>query len=126
MYTAEAFRAQFIRFRPGDPRVRIAAWYEAQLGLDPDEAASRATQDFARSMARAYATGGVRYRDLGDCIGVTVCRAREIAQKGERLQRRHEAEEACDFPLLPYELRINRSRARRLLRQLEGVTITLS
>ena len=122
MYTAQAF-AHFIRFRPNDPRTRIAAWYEAQLGLDPDEAASRATQDFARQMARAYATGTMTYRQLGQCIGVSVARARDIAMKGERIQRRQALDEVPEFPALPRELRIDRGRSRRLLRQLSRLTV---
>jgi len=122
MYTAQAF-AHFVRFRPNDPRTRIAAWYEAQLGLDPDEAASRATQDFARQMARAYATGSLTYRELGQCIGVGVARAREIAMKGERIQCRQVRDEVPELPALPRELRIDRGRARRLLRQLERITV---
>jgi len=122
MYTAQAF-AHFIRFRPNDPRTRIAAWYEAQLGLDPDEAASRATQDFARQMARAYATGTMTYRELGQCIGVSVARARDIAMKGERIQRRQALDEVSDFPALPRELRTDRGRSRRLLRQLSRLTV---
>ena len=124
MYTAQAF-AHFIRFKPGDPRVRIAAWYEAQLGLDAEEAAWRATADFARSLARAYAAGGVTYRELGQCIGVSVSRADQLIHKGQRLQRGHEWQAQRDFKVLPDEL-LAKGRARRLLRQLDGVRVTLS
>ena len=126
MYTAQAFHTQFIKFRSGDPRVRIAAWYEAQLGLDPDEAASMATRDFARMMARAYATGAMTYRELGQCIGVGGARAGQLIHKGQRIQAGHRRAEVLEFPPLTEELGTSRSRARRLLRQLEHVTITLS
>jgi len=126
MYSAQAFRAQFIRFRSGDPRARIAAWYEAQLGLDPDEAASQAVKDFARMMARAYATGTTTYRELGKVIGISRGRAAQLVYKGEFIQRAHRRAEVFEFPPLPEELGTNRSRARRLLRQLERLTVTLS
>ena len=126
MYTAQAFRTQFIKFRSGDPRVRIAAWYEAQLGLDPDEAASQAVKDFARMMARAYATGTLTYRELGQCIGISVSRADQLIHKGQRIQAGHRRAEVFEFPPLPEELGTSRSRSRRLLRQLEHLTVTLS
>ena len=126
MYSAQAFRAQFIRFRSGDPRARIAAWYEAQLGLDPDEAAALAVKDFARMMARAYATGTTTYRELGRCIGISAGRADQIIHKGQRIQAGHRRAEVFEFPPLTEELGTNRSRARQLLRQLERLTITIN
>ena len=126
MYSAQAFRAQFIRFRSGDPRARIAAWYEAQLGLDPDEAAALAVKDFARMMARAYATGTTTYRELGQAVGISASRTDQIIHKGQRIQAGHRRVEVFEFPPLPEELGTNRARARRLLRQLERLTVTIN
>jgi hypothetical protein len=123
MYTVQAFRTQF-GFRLNDPRARIAAWYEGRLGLAPDEAASQATKDFARMLARAYAKGPT-YRELGDAIGISASRVGQLIHKGERIQAGHRRVEVFEFPPLPEELGADRSRARRMLHQLERVTVTL-